>query len=142
MCYWCATVKKFHSVYDQPFLSYRTFWDKYTELAQIDLEPYKVKSQSIILMELDYQYMISYFGLIVTHSLIGFVYSTKRNDETKLTKRKDETKSRNEMTKSLSGFRFGGPSSIFYIPHSGKRHGHRKVPGYHICSLLWIVFPI
>ncbi len=38
-------IPKFHSVllYNQPFLKYRTFWDKWTEWLQIDLEPYKFK---------------------------------------------------------------------------------------------------
>ena len=49
MCYWCARVQKFHSasVYDQPFLIYRPFWDKCTEWPQNDLKPYKVKDINI-----------------------------------------------------------------------------------------------
>ncbi len=31
------------SLYDQPFLKYKPFWDKCTEWPQIDLEPYQVK---------------------------------------------------------------------------------------------------
>ncbi len=39
--------------------------------------------ESIVLMELDYQCMISYLGLTVTYSLIDFLYSTRQYDETK-----------------------------------------------------------
>ncbi len=40
-----SIIPKFHSVtlYDQPFLRYRAFWDKCTEWPQNDLEPYKFK---------------------------------------------------------------------------------------------------
>ena len=39
---------KFHSVplYDEPFLSYRPFWEKCTKWSQYDLKPYKVKCTS------------------------------------------------------------------------------------------------
>ena len=41
-----------HSVllYDEPFLSYRPFWDKCTEWPQTDLEPYKFKGTPYMLL--------------------------------------------------------------------------------------------
>ncbi len=38
---------------------------------------FQVHLGSFVLMELDYQYMISYFGLIVTHSLIRLLCNYK-----------------------------------------------------------------
>ena len=40
-----SPIVHFVSLYDEPFLKYRPFWDKCPEWPQTDLEPYKVKLQ-------------------------------------------------------------------------------------------------
>ncbi len=62
--------------------------------------------------------------------ILGFLYSTKRNHE---------TKSLNEMTKSVNdntGFGVVGIVQIFISHKMGQQVGYRMVPGCHICSLL------
>ncbi len=74
----------------------------------------------------------SSFCLLKNWLWLGFLYSTKRRNES--TKQNHETKWWNHWT-IIRGL-CGGHCTNFYIPKSWQRVGHRMVPGYHICSLL------